>query len=97
MEIVKDNSKNKPSEKKELSREELLNILHQMSEQDRKLVEENKKLRSMLEEVGNVNFFKRIDYLFDVIKDESVYFTSSFKEKCSLEIMKALFEESETK
>lgn len=81
----------KVEQKKELTREELLNILNQISEQDRKLVEENKKLRRMLEEIGNANFFKRLDYLFKVIKEESPYFTEEFKHSCSKEIQESLF------
>lgn len=70
----------------ELTREQLVGMLHQMSEQDRKLFEENKKLREVIEEMNMTNLFKRLDYLFRVITEDNKYLTVEFKNKCAREI-----------
>ena len=70
----------------ELTREQLIGMLHQMSEQDRKLFEENKKLREVIEEMNMTNLFKRLDYLFKVITEDNPYLTVKFKNKCAREI-----------
>lgn len=70
----------------ELTREQLVGMLHQMSEQDRKLFEENKQLRGVIEEMNMTNLFKRLDYLFKVITEGNKYLTTEFKSKCAQEI-----------
>ena len=63
----------------ELTREQLVGMLHQMSEQDRKLFEENKQLRGVIEEMNMTNLFK-------VITEDNKYLTTEFKSKCAQEI-----------
>jgi hypothetical protein len=70
----------------ELTREQLVGMLHQMSEQDRKLFEENKQLRGVIEEMNMTNLFKRLDYLFKVITEDNKYLTTEFKSKCAQEV-----------
>lgn len=83
---------------KELSKEQLTGMLHQLSEQDRKLFEENKKLRQVIEDMNMANLFKRLDYLFRVITEDNKYLSEDFKKKCSKEIEYLITqpEESET-
>lgn len=71
---------------KELTREQLVGMLQQMSEQDRKLFEENKKLKAVIEDMNMTNLFKRLDYLFRIITDDNKYLTAEFKFKCAQEI-----------
>lgn len=70
-----------------MSYEQLENVAHQMSEQARKLYEQNQKLSKALEEAGNANFFRRLEYLWTVINSETVYITEDFKIKCGKEFM----------
>ena len=60
MEIVKNETGEKPPKKEKMSYEELENIAHQLSEQSRVLVQK-------LQEANMTNAFKRLDYLFKVI------------------------------
>lgn len=71
---------------KELTREQLVGMLQQMSEQDRKLFEENKKLKAVIEDMNMTNLFKRLDYLFRIITEDNKYLTDEFKIKCAQEI-----------
>ena len=80
----------------ELTREQLVGMLHQMSEQDRKLFEENKKLRNVIEEMNMTNLFKRLDYLFRVITEDNKYLTTEFKDKCAKEIEFLMTQDQET-
>lgn len=83
----------------ELSKEQLTGMLHQISEQDRKLFEENKKLRSLIDNMDMSNAFKRLDYLFRIINEDNEYVSDNFKRKCGSEIEYILTapEEVETK
>lgn len=71
---------------KELTVDELKGILHQISEQDRQLFEENKKLREAIEEVDMSNLFKRLDYLFKVVNEDNKFLSEAFKAQCAKEI-----------
>lgn len=72
-----------PSVKK-LTYEELENTAHQLSEQSRQLYLKNQELTRALEEANATNFYKRLDYLWNVITCESIL-PIQFKEKCSKE------------
>lgn len=79
-------NKSKPETSQELTREQLVGMLHQMSEQDRKLFEENKKLREIIEEMNRSTLFKRLDYLFKIIDEDNRYLPEDFKTRCGKEI-----------
>lgn len=78
--------KMEPKGPKELSREQLTGMLHQLSEQDRKLVEENRKLKGAIQEMYMTNTFKRLDYLFKVVESTDSVFSKDFIAKCAKEI-----------
>lgn len=61
-----------------MSYEQLENVAHQLSEQ-------NRQLYTKLQELNMVNIFKRLDYLFKVIENGHV-FNQDFLEKCIAEI-----------
>lgn len=61
-----------------LSYEQLENVAHQLSEQ-------NKQLYARLQEANMVNIFKRMEYLFKVIENGHA-FSSEFVNKCVSEI-----------
>nr|DAE29019.1 MAG TPA: Initiation-control protein YabA, DnaA, DnaN, Zinc finger.7A [virus sp. ctPYc18] len=73
-------------EVKEMGVDQLKSLVHQLSEQNRALFNENKQLRYSLEEISRSDFFKRLDYLFEVIEKDNKYLSTSFKEKCANEI-----------
>ena len=73
----------------ELTREQLVGMLHQ-------LFEENKKLRNVIEEMNMTNLFKRLDYLFRIITEDNKYLTDEFKDKCAKEIEFLMTQEQET-
>lgn len=61
-----------------MSYEQLENIAHQLSEQ-------NRQLFTKLQELNMANVFKRLDYLFKVVENWSS-FKNAFFEKCVAEI-----------
>lgn len=61
-----------------LSYEQLENVAHQLSEQ-------NKQLYARLQEANMVNIFKRMEYLFKVIENGQA-FSNEFVNKCVSEI-----------
>ena len=76
-----------------MSYEQLENITHQLSEQ-------NRQLFAKLQELNVVNIFKRLDCLFKVIENGNI-FKQDFLEKCVVEVENLLTipeqeEESET-
>lgn len=77
MEVVK-KSEETPTEEKKLSYEQLNEIAHQLSEQNRELYQK-------VQEMNMANIFKRLDYLFKVV-DLSVEFKQEFVNKCKEEI-----------
>ena len=77
MEVVK-KSEETPTEEKKLSYEQLNEIAHQLSEQNRELYQK-------VQEMNMSNIFKRLDYLFKVV-DLSVEFKQEFVNKCKEEI-----------
>lgn len=68
--------KNERPEK--MSYEQLENVAHQLSEQ-------NKQLYMKLQSVNMTNLFKRLDYLFKVVEN-SEKFSREFVDKCIKEI-----------
>ena len=69
----------KPQERPEkMSYEQLENVAHQLSEQ-------NRQLFAKLQELNMANMFKRLDYLFKVIENGHM-FKQDFLEKCIAEI-----------
>ena len=61
-----------------MSYEQLENVAHQLSEQ-------NRQLFAKLQELNMANMFKRLDYLFKVIENGHM-FKQDFLEKCVAEI-----------
>lgn len=61
-----------------MSYEQLENVAHQLSEQ-------NRQLFAKLQELNMANMFKRLDYLFKVIENCHM-FKQDFLEKCIAEI-----------
>lgn len=61
-----------------MSYEQLENVAHQLSEQ-------NRQLFAKLQELNMVNIFKRLDYLFKVVENGHM-FKQDFLEKCIAEI-----------
>ena len=68
----------KASNSEKLSYEQLENVAHQLSEQ-------NRQLYAKLQEMQVSNMFKRLDYLFKVIENTGV-FSIDFHTKCVEEI-----------
>ena len=76
-----------------MSYEQLENVAHQLSEQ-------NRQLFAKLQELNMANMFKRLDYLFKVVENGHM-FKQDFFEKCIAEIESIMTvpeqeEESET-
>lgn len=61
-----------------MSYEQLENVAHQLSEQ-------NRQLFAKLQELNMANVFKRLDYLFKVVENGRM-FKQDFLEKCIAEI-----------
>lgn len=61
-----------------MSYEQLENVAHQLSEQ-------NRQLFAKLQELNVTNMFKRLDYLFKVVENSHM-FNQDFLEKCIAEI-----------
>ena len=69
----------KPQERSEkMSYEQLENVAHQLSEQ-------NRQLFAKMQELNMANMFKRLDYLFKVVENGHM-FKQDFLEKCVAEI-----------
>lgn len=68
----------KASGSEKLSYEQLENVAHQLSEQ-------NRQLYAKLQELQVSNMFKRLDYLFKVVENTGV-FSLEFHTKCVEEI-----------
>ena len=68
--------------KKKLSYEELENVAAQLQQ-------ENMQFRQMINQINYNNFFKRLDYLFEVLK-LSHMFPQEFTTECSDEIMQCM-------
>lgn len=76
--------------KETMSYEQLENIAHQMSEQSKQLYTQNQQLAKALEEANMINFFKKLDYLWNIIHSDSIYLTEDFKIKCGEDFMEAV-------
>lgn len=68
----------KAEKKEKMSYEELENVAHQLSEQ-------NRQMYARMQEYNMANTFKRLDYLFKVI-EQSVFFKQEFVDKCIAEV-----------
>ena len=68
--------------KKKLSYEELENVAAQLQQ-------ENMQFRQMINQINYNNFFRRLDYLFEVLK-LSHMFPQEFTTDCSDEIMQCM-------
>ena len=71
-----------------MSYEQLENVAHQLSEQ-------NRQLFAKLQELNMANMFKRLDYLFKVIENGHM-FKQDFLEKCIAEIEEIMTVPEET-
>lgn len=65
-----------------MSYEQLENVAHQLSEQ-------NKQLYAKLQEINMANVFKRLDYLFKVLEYNHM-FDEEFVTKCSSEVVEIM-------
>lgn len=83
MKVVK-GGKDTPEVRK-LSYEELENTAHQLSEQSRQLYMQNQKLSQALQEANLTNFYKRLDYLWQILNSSTPYISEEFKQKCGAE------------
>lgn len=75
---MEENKEIKQENTEKLSYEQLENIAHQLSNQVRQLHEK-------LQEMNNINLFKRLDYLFKVVENKQS-FNSDFVISCTSEI-----------
>ena len=71
-----------------MSYEQLENVAHQLSEQ-------NRQLFVKLQELNMANMFKRLDYLFKVVENGHI-FKQDFFEKCIAEIEELMTVPEET-
>lgn len=80
MEEQKKTTREKPTEQRpeKMSYEQLENVAHQLSEQ-------NRQLFVKLQELNIANMFKRLDYLFRVVENGHM-FKQDFLEKCIAEV-----------
>lgn len=74
--------KNKQEKDKKPTYEELNNYCLQLAEQ-------NRRLREQAEQLNMTNLFRRLDYLFAVVREKEV-FGDEFTSKCAEEIKQAL-------
>lgn len=81
---------------KEMSTEQLKQVLHQMDERGRALFEENNNLRKLVQDMDMSNLFKRLDYLFRIIETDNPYLSEEFKNRCGKEIETLMTEPEET-
>lgn len=75
------------SKNEKMSYEQLENIAHQLSEQ-------NKQMYEQLQQVNIVNMFKRLDYLFKVVEYQNA-FPEQFVTASKQEIMSMMILEEE--
>lgn len=81
--------------REKMTYEQLENAAHQLSEQSKNLYMQNQKLLKTIEEMENSNFFRRLDYLWNIIHSDSEYISRDFKIKCGEEFMKLMTPEKE--
>lgn len=83
MEEQKKTTREKLTEQRpeKMSYEQLENVAHQLSEQ-------NRQLFAKLQELNMANMFKRLDYLFKVVENGHMFhmFQQDFLEKCIAEV-----------
>lgn len=68
---------------KKLSYDELNNVCSQLSLQSQKLAEDNKHLKNEIEEVYRMFKVQKLEFLLNIINNDSAYFTQNFKEYCA--------------
>jgi hypothetical protein len=81
---------NKAEETHKLSYEQLNNVCSQ-------LYQENQRLLREVQQLNLANMFKRLDYLFEVLKASAVIKDDAFVAQCVEEIKKAMAVTSEEK
>ena len=69
-----------------LSYSELENVCRQLSAQAQSLNEQNRQLKSMINQANLTNLYKKLDYLFKVTQEDNAYLSTGFKEQCGKEI-----------
>lgn len=87
LKVVKENKESSENEQK-LSYEQLNNACSQLYQQNQHLVKQ-------LQQTNMTNLFKRLDYLFMVLRYESVFKDADFVNDCITEIKEALTVEPE--
>lgn len=70
-------------ERTKLSYEQLENVANQVTMQ-------NHELRKRVQQLDMSNFFKRLDYLWDIIHSDSEYLTEEFKKQAGEEYMEMM-------
>lgn len=75
-----------------LSYEDLETAAHQLSEQARQLYTQNQQLQKALQEADLVNFYKRLDYLWQILTSNipNEFISNEFKSTCGKEFMKLM-------
>lgn len=87
-EIKMEVSKGKNTQQK-LSYDELNQACAELSQQNQQMQVYIKKLHAQIQELGEANMMKRLDYLFAILKYSNM-FTSDFVGECVEEIQEAL-------
>lgn len=76
-----------PRQGQKLDYEQLSAAANQLSQQAQHYYNEAQKLAKQLEAAEMGNFFKRLDYLWNIIHSTSIYLTSEFKAQAGNEFM----------
>lgn len=82
-------------EQQKLSYEQLENVANQLSQQNNKMREQGQKMLQALQEANLVNFYKRLDYLWQVITTDCKYISEEFKQECGNTFMEMMFPKQE--
>lgn len=75
---------------RKLTYEELENVAHQASDQARQLYQQNQQMRQALAQLNVETFYKRLDYMWKIITEDTPYLTEEFKVKCGEEFMEMM-------
>ena len=76
-----------PRQGQKLDYEQLSAAANQLSQQAQHYYNEAQKLAKQLEAAEMGNFFKRLDYLWNIIHSNSLYLTAEFKTQAGNEFM----------
>ena len=83
------------TKEQKLSYEQLENVANQLSQQNNKMREQGQKMLQALQEANLVNFYKRLDYLWQVITMDCKYISEEFKQECGNTFMEMMFPKQE--